>query len=153
MSIEIRRAQPSEAEVLTAIAHAAKRHWNYPEDWIAQWQLDLTITPEFIIENEVFVALVNEQIVGCCALVLTDSLAEIEHMWMRPEHMGTGVGRALFTHAKQRAAERGARSLELSADPNAEGFYARMGAKRIGEIFAGMSGQENRVLPRMSMKL
>ena len=153
MSIEIRRAQPSEAEVLTAIAHAAKRHWNYPEDWIAQWQLDLTITPEFIIENEVFVALVNEQIVGCCALVLTDSLAEIEHMWMRPEHMGTGVGRALFTHAKQRAAERGARSLELSADPNAEGFYARMGAKRIGEISAGMSGQENRVLPRMSMKL
>lgn len=153
MSIEIRRAQPSEAEVLTAIAHAAKRHWNYPEDWIAQWQLDLTITPEFIIENEVFVALVNEQIVGCCALVLTDSLAEIEHMWMRPEHMGTGVGRALFTHAKQRAAERGARSLELSADPNAEGFYARMGAKRIGEISAGMSGHENRVLPRMSMKL
>jgi GNAT superfamily N-acetyltransferase len=74
-------------------------------------------------------------------------------MWMRPEHMGTGVGRALFTHAKQRAEERGAQSLELSADPNAEGFYARMGAKRIGEIPAGMTGREDRTLPRMRISL
>jgi GNAT superfamily N-acetyltransferase len=153
MNLEIRRAHPSEAEVLTAIAHAAKRHWNYPEDWIEQWKPDLTITPEFISQNEVFVALVDKDIAGCCALVLTESLAEIEHMWLRPEHMGTGVGRALFEHAKRRAEERGAEVLELAADPNAEGFYARMGARRIGEIEAGMSGDESRVLPRMRMKL
>jgi GNAT superfamily N-acetyltransferase len=153
MKIEIRHAQPNEAEALTEIAHAAKRHWNYPEEWIGHWKLDLTITPDFIMGNEVFVAVVDEQIAGCCALVLTDSLAEIEHMWMRPEHMGTGIGRALFTHAKQRAEERGAQVLELSADPNAEGFYARMGAKHIGDIEAGMSGDEHRTLPRMRINL
>jgi N-acetylglutamate synthase-like GNAT family acetyltransferase len=153
MNIEIRRAQPNEAEVLTAIAHAAKRHWGYPEVWIEQWKPDLMITAEFIRDNEVFVAVLNEQIAGCCALVLTDSLAEIEHMWMRPEHMSSGIGRALFEHAKRRAEERGAQVLELSADPNAEGFYARMGAKRIGTIPAGMTGEESRVLPRMSMNL
>lgn len=153
MNIEIRRAHPDQAELLTAIAHAAKRHWNYPDEWVEQWKLDLTITPEFITQNEVFVAVVDEQVAGCCALVLTDSLAEIEHMWMRPEHMGTGIGRALFTHAKQRAEERGARVLELSADPNAEGFYAHMGAKRIGEIAGGMAGDESRVLPRMRINL
>jgi|SRR6476659_5568880 len=153
MNIEIRRAHPNDAEVLTAIAHAAKRHWEYPEDWIEQWKIDLTITPEFISEHEVFVALVDQKIAGCCALVLSDSLAEIEHMWMRPEQMGSGIGRALFEHAKRRAEERGARVLELSADPNAEGFYARMGAERIGKTPAGMSGDESRVLPRMSMNL
>jgi len=153
MNVEIRRAQPDEAEILTGIAHAAKRHWNYPEDWIDQWRPDLTITPEFITDNEVFVALIDKQIAGCCALVVTDSLAEIEHMWMRPEHMGTGIGRALFEHAKRRAEERGADVLELSADPNAEGFYAHMGAKRIGEIPAGMTGREDRVLPRMRINL
>jgi N-acetylglutamate synthase-like GNAT family acetyltransferase len=153
MNIEIRRAHSTEAEVLTAIAQTAKRHWNYPEDWIAQWKLDLTITPEFITDNEVYVALVDGQIAGCCALVLTDSLAEIEHMWMQPEHMGSGIGRALFAHAKRRAEERGASVLELSADPNAEGFYARLGAQRIGEISAGMTGEEDRVLPRMRINL
>jgi N-acetylglutamate synthase-like GNAT family acetyltransferase len=152
MRIEIRRANPEEADTLTEIAHAAKRHWNYPESWIQQWQTDLTITREFIATHEVFVATISGEIVGCCALVLTDSLAEIEHMWIRPEQMGTGVGRALFEHARERAMERGANVLELSADPYAEGFYARMGAKVIGEIPANMDGQ-SRVLPRMRIEL
>ena len=99
-----------------------------------------------------FVAIVKDEIVGCCALVVTDSLAEIEHMWIKPAHMGSGVGRALFTHASKRAAELKLRVLELSADPNAEGFYARMGATRIGEVRADMDGQ-SRVLPRMRIEL
>ena len=152
MRIEIRRANPEEADTLTEIAHAAKRHWNYPESWIRQWQTDLTITREFITTQEVFAATINGEIVGCCALVMTDSLAEIEHMWIRPEQMGSGVGRALFEHVRARAVERGANVLELSADPNAEGFYARMGAKRVSEVVADMDGQ-SRVLPRMRIEL
>jgi len=152
MRIEIRRANPDEADTLTEIAHAAKRHWNYPENWIRQWRTDLTITPEFITTHEVFVASINGEIVGCCALVVTDSLAEIEHMWIKPEQMGGGAGRRLFEHARSRAVQRGANVLELSADPYAEGFYARMGAKRIGEIPADMDGQ-TRVLPRMRIEL
>ena len=152
MNIQIRHADPDEGETLTAIAHAAKRHWDYPESWIEQWRADLTITPEFITNNEVFVATINDQIAGCCALVLTDSLAEIEHMWIKPESMGGGVGRALFAFAKARAKERGATVLELSADPNAEGFYERMGASTVGEVAADMDGQA-RVLPRMRIEL
>ena len=151
MRIEIRRAYPEEADILTEIAHAAKRHWNYPESWIQQWLSDLTITREFITTNEVFAAIINGEIAGCCALVVTASRAEIEHMWIRPEQMGNGVGRALFEHARARAVERGANVLELSADPYAEGFYVRMGAKRIGEIPADMDGQL-RVLPRMRIE-
>ncbi len=152
MSIEIRRARPEEAEALSEIALAAKRHWQYPESWIEQWRSDLTITPDFVSNNEVFVAILAGEVAGCCALVMTKSLAEIEHMWIKPEHMGSGVGRALFAHARARAAERGASMLELSADPNAEGFYERMGAKRIGEVRADIDGQQ-RLLPRIRMQL
>jgi len=150
--IEIRRATPVESDQLTALAHAAKRHWNYPQEWIDQWRSDLTLTPEFITNNEVFVALANDAIVGCCALVLSEGLAELEHMWIDPEQMGKGVGRALFEYASRRASELGFRELELSADPNAEPFYARMGAQRIGEIPADMFGQA-RVLQRMRVDL
>ncbi len=152
MDIQIRRARPNEAATLTAIAHAAKRHWNYPEGWIELWREELTITPDFINGNEVFVAAVNEEIAGCCALVVNDSLAEIEHMWIRPEHMGAGVGRALFEHARDRAIALQVPALELSADPNAERFYEHMGAVRIGEVRADMGGQA-RVLPRMKVEL
>jgi len=46
MNLHIRRAVPAEAGLLTEIAHAAKRHWGYPENWIRRWKSDLTITPE-----------------------------------------------------------------------------------------------------------
>lgn len=157
MDVHIRRARPDEAEVLTEIAHAAKRHWGYPANWIEQWKADLTITPDFIQNNEMYVAVGGEEIVGCCAIAFSDSPtgdspAELEHMWIRPEHIGTGVGRALFMHVRERAADLKVPVLEISADPNAEGFYRRMGAKRVGEIQSEIEGQL-RVLPRLSVNL
>ena len=152
MDIQIRRAQPEEAAALTEIAHAAKRHWGYPENWIEHWKDDLTITPDFIATNEMYVAVNGEEIAGCCALVMRDSLAELEHMWIRPEHMGNGVGRALFNQIVGRAKTLDAKAVDLSADPNAEGFYQRMGAARIGEVRSEIECQP-RALPRMSVDL
>lgn len=152
MDIQIRRAQPDEAATLTEIAHAAKRLWGYPESWIEHWKDELTITPDFIANNEVYVALAGHEIAGCCALVLRDSQAELEHLWIRPAHMGNGVGRALFQRIVARAAQLNIAGLEISSDPNAEGFYQRMGAKRIGEIQSEIDGH-SRALPRMSIDL
>jgi N-acetylglutamate synthase-like GNAT family acetyltransferase len=152
MEIQIRRAKPDEANVLTAIAHAGKRHWGYPENWIEHWKNDLTITPEFILRHEVYVALAGEKIVGCCALVCGEEQAELEHMWIKPEHIGTGVGRSLFLYLKERAVNLGLPALEISSDPNAEGFYQRMGAKRTGDVRSEIEGKP-RVLPRMTVEL
>jgi N-acetylglutamate synthase-like GNAT family acetyltransferase len=152
MDIQIRRAKPEEADTLTEISHAAKRHWGYPENWIAHWKPYLTITREFIEENEVFVAIADEKIMGCCAIVVGDSMVELEHMWIKPEHIGAGVGRKLFLHAKARARNLKIPTLEILSDPNAEGFYQRMGARRIGEVRSEIDG-EPRVLPRMKIEL
>src|SRR6266446_778260 len=152
MDIQIHRATPDEAAPLTEIAHTAKRHWGYPENSIEHWKDDLTITPDFITTHEMYVAVAGEVIAGCCAWVRRDSLAELERMWIKPAHMGNGVGRALFNQVVSRAKSLGARAVELSADPNAEGFYQRMGATRIGEVRSDVEGQP-RVLPRMSVDL
>jgi GNAT superfamily N-acetyltransferase len=152
MNVLIRRARPDEADALTILAHSAKRHWGYPAEWIDYWKPDLTLTPDFISNHEVFVATIDETIAGCCALVTSEGLAELEHMWIDPKLMGKGIGRALFEHSERRARELGFSTLELSADPHAEAFYERMGAKRIGDVAADMFGQ-SRVLPRMRVEL
>ncbi len=51
--MKIRKAKSNESEILTQIAQAAKRYWNYPERWLILWKDALTITPDFILKNEV----------------------------------------------------------------------------------------------------
>jgi GNAT superfamily N-acetyltransferase len=149
-ALEIHRAQPGDADALTRIAFAAKAHWGYPERWMERWRDALTITPEFIRRNEVHVATVEGEQAGFYALVGEGRRIELEHLWVLPERMGAGVGRALFEHAVRTAASLGAGVVGIEADPNAEGFYRQMGARRVGEIVYEIDGRE-RVLPLLAM--
>jgi GNAT superfamily N-acetyltransferase len=143
--MEIVRAKTDDAEALSRVSFAAKRHWGYPESWIERWQESLTITPEFIDHNEVYAAVADEGVIGFYALSGEGSEMELEHLWVLPEFIGTGVGRALFDHAVSRAAASGAEVLGIESDPNAEGFYLRMGARRVGEVSHAMDGQRRRL--------
>jgi len=151
-AFKIRPALGKDAATMTGIAHDAKRHWGYPEHWIQHWQEDLTISSDFINNNQVYVAEREGEIIGFYALVVGDQQAELEHMWVAPKHIGTGVGKELFIHAMQIAAGENISEVEISADPNAEGFYQRMGARRIGEVSSEIDGQTRR-LPRLRVDL
>lgn len=153
--MEIRRAQESDAAELTRIAHEAKRHWGYPERWIELWRDDLTLDPEFIAGNEVYVAEEGGEALGCYSLVTGVAGSPnwtLEHFWIRPAAMGKGLGRRLFEHARAVAAEAGASVLEIDADPNAEAFYLRMGAVRVDEVRSEIDGQP-RVRPLLHLRL
>jgi GNAT superfamily N-acetyltransferase len=147
----IRRAVPDESTTLTRIALDAKRYWGYPDDWIKHWESDLTISPEFISNNQVYVAEQGGEIQGFYALCISDTKAELEHMWVAPQLIGTGIGKELFLDAMERAAGLSVREVEISSDPNAAGFYERMGAKKIGEVDSDVKGQP-RKLPRMRIE-
>ena len=148
----IRNASPEDASTLTTIALDAKRYWGYPENWIRHWEPDLTITPSFIRDNHVYVDEADGEIRGFYALCVVGSKADLEHMWVRPEMIGTGIGKELFLDAMERAAKLNVEAVEISSDPNAAGFYKRMGATQIGEVDAPMDGQD-RKLPRLKVDL
>ena len=146
----IRAASRNDAPTLTQIALDSKRHWGYPEHWIKHWESDLTITSDFISKNHVYVAEDEGEIRGFYALCVVDDKAELEHLWVKPSYIGTGTGKELFLDAMERAGNMNVRKLELSADPNAAGFYERMGARQIGETDSAIDGQA-RKLPRMKI--
>ena len=148
--MKIRKASTEDHAQLTQLAHDAKRHWGYPENWIRHWQDALTITPEYLQTNQVFVAVDGEQIIGFYALTVSGERAELDHMWVSPNHMGTGVGKELFVHAMRLAKGQNLSKVEILSDPNAEGFYQKMGAYRTGESVSEVEGQP-RVLPRLTI--
>jgi len=152
MHVDIQRARPNQAESLTKIAFAAKRHWDYPERWIQIWSEILTVSTEFIEGNETYVAQVGDEPVGFYAIAIEENKASLEHMWVLPEYMGQSIGAKLFNHALSRCKELGVRALEIESDPNAQGFYEHMGAKRVGQSASEFDGQ-TRVLPILEINL
>lgn len=147
-TVNIRRAATEDAATLTRIAHDAKRHWGYPEHWIAHWQDDLTISPDFVAANQIYVAESEGDLVGFYALIIKKEKAELDHMWVAPAHIGSGVGKELFLHAMQTATGQSINAVEILSDPNAAGFYRKMGAHQVGEATSEIDGQ-SRTLPRL----
>ena len=150
--IEIRYAVPNEAEALSQIAIKAKAHWGYPENLMKVWKPTLTFSPKYFNENESWVAVVDNGPVAFYTLQEKAGTGWIENLWVLPEYIGKGVGRQLFLHALSRAREMGYTILQLEADPNAAGFYEKMGMSRIGERRSEADGQP-RVLPIMEIDL
>jgi GNAT superfamily N-acetyltransferase len=150
--MQIVRAKPQDAEALTEIAHAAKRHWGYPEKWIEIWRDTLTIRAEFIAANMAWCAMEDSRAVGFYVLTHESDGLHLDHLWIVPDAMGRGIGRALFEHAVEETRRLGHETLRIEADPNAEGFYARMGARRVGEAVTEIEG-ERRELPLLLYKL
>ena len=150
--MQIVRAKYEDAEALTAIAHAAKRHWGYPERWIEAWRDILTMRPEFLAANIACCAVEDDRAVGFYVLTKEDDGVHLDHLWIIPEAMGRGIGRALFEHAVAQAKDRGFNSLKIEADPNAESFYQRMGAELVGTSVSEIDG-EPRELPVMEYRL
>jgi GNAT superfamily N-acetyltransferase len=62
------------------------------------------------------------------------------------------IGRALFEHALAQIKKLGHRTLRIEADPNAEGFYTRMGARRVGVTVTRIENQR-RELPLLRYDL
>src|SRR5215216_2325865 len=147
----IRPASADDASVLTTIAQEAKRHWGYPEHWIKHWESDLTISSDFIRDNHVYVAEEDGEIQGFYALSVAGDKAELEHMWVTPARIGTGLGKELFLDAMERAATLNVGTIEISSDPNAAGFYKRRGATQIGKTDASVEGK-SRTLPRLKIE-
>ena len=150
MEIRVTRARPEQAERLSQIAYAAKSYWGYPSQWIELWHNQLTITRQFILRNEVYAAVDDDgTLLGFYALTGSGEVMKLDHLWVQPRSLHAGVGRKLFEHAVALATEAGAREIVIESDPNAEGFYQKMGAETVGEVTYELEGLP-RSLPLMA---
>ena len=150
--IDIGPAHTADAVRLSEIAFAAKAYWKYPAAWLEKWRTQLTIG-EGDIEDDTVVKLTSGgEIRGFYLLRKDAERLWLEHLWVDPKFIGRGLGRKLFEHAIATADETTFAAIYIESDPNAEGFYAAMGAVPIGENRSELDGTV-RELPLMEFKL
>jgi GNAT superfamily N-acetyltransferase len=142
----LRAAQPQEAAVLSALAFRSKAVWGYSREFMQACRGELTYTASEIARGGFVVAEEAGRIAGFYALApAADSAAELEALFVEPEKIGRGIGRALIEDAKARAVRRGACRMIIQGDPNAARFYAAAGGVPSGTRPSGSI--PGRVLP------
>jgi hypothetical protein len=146
--LELAPATAADAPLLTRLIRAGKAHWGYPPGWLAAWEGELTIAPEQIEAWHVRTATAQGELVGFFALAHHDGDWWLEHLWLVVGQIGRGFGGELFRRAVADATGLGAARVRIEADPNAEGFYLHMGARRDGERVWTWAGAP-RVVPRL----
>ena len=164
MTVVIRPLTAEEAHTvapeLAALGTRSKGAWDYDEGFMTRFGAQMaTWLPEFVggmRDDGGRVLLVAEDdgtTVGFAIVEQTDPAkpAWLEDLWIEPHRMRGGIGSQLLRAALEAARAAGRGALEFESDPNAEGFYLRMGARKIGEQVSDF--QAGRILPVMRFDL
>lgn len=148
----LRPARADERPLLDEICFRAKAHWGYDTVFMESVRDQIRVSPEAIALGHVWVALDGTGKPGGVMQVdrLNQTIADLSLMFIAPECMRLGFGRALFAKGCEIARDMGAWELVIDSDPQAAGFYAAMGAARIASAPTGYQG---RLLPRFSLRL
>ncbi|MCB1915697.1 MAG: GNAT family N-acetyltransferase [Rhodocyclaceae bacterium] len=129
------RARAADAPQLSALAFRSKAMWGYGARFIHACRGELHVGAATLgaRDRRCLVARHGGSIRGFCMLVReTAHRWELDALFVSPEAIRHGIGRALMRAACQRVARDGARELLIQSDPHAEGFYRKLGAAAVG---------------------
>ena len=132
-----------------------------PKEYFYIWQGELTISPEYIENNIVFVFENNDVVTGYYSVVELKENIEVcsmeiykgfwlEHMFLTPENMGKGIGTKMFNHLRKWCQYKGIDEVGILADPNSKGFYKKMGCEYQKEFPSTIA---NRTTPLFILKI
>lgn len=134
--------------MLSELAKKGKAHWGYPYSWLKLWEKDLSIDLKLLNESITYVLKCDDEISGFCLLQAKTDFIEIEHFWLKTELIGKGLGGRLLKHALKEFKNKYPR-MEVTADPQARGFYEKFGFKFLKEI---PSQPKGRSIPRLTLE-
>jgi N-acetylglutamate synthase-like GNAT family acetyltransferase len=148
----IRQARPDDATALTELTMRSKAHWGYDDVFLSAARRELEFRPEkFQPGFHVYLLEDGEVILGFYSLIPRGEEVELHDLFVEPGHIGTGCGKRLWDHAMTVARQLGFHTVIFTADPNAEPFYLRQGAVRVGQTASTISA--DRMLPLMQYRL
>ena len=127
--MRIRDARRAEAQALAALQRRSAWVWEEDRVWLERHPEAVFAPTEAIRQRHVRVAVAPDgALLGfSSAFPHAEGAWELDDLFVEPEHMGAGIGRALVQDVAARARAAGAQRLDVTANPRAEGFYEKLG--------------------------
>ena len=130
----IRPAVLGEGDDLTRLALRSKSHWGYDSAYLDRCWAPLHIDDSYIQSWPVMVLERQGQRIGYYTLKKVKDEDRLDNLWIDLPYIGKGFGKTLLMDAMGRARTMGWKSFRLAADPKAEPFYLKYGAKKLGFV-------------------
>jgi lactoylglutathione lyase len=132
----IRDAVSDEATALEALQRRSSDVWEEYREQLAAHPDAIEPPHQAIAEGRVRVAVdgSGRRLGFSVVLAAENGRCELDDLFVEPDSMGLGVGRLLVDDAAGRAAAAGAGRLDVIANPNALGFYERVGFRVTGDM-------------------
>jgi GNAT superfamily N-acetyltransferase len=130
-TVVIRRGSAADGGRLKEIAIASKGHWGYEPERVREWADRGDFGRETLERLALFIAEAGGRTVAWASVEARGETAWLADLWVEPAWIGKGIGTRLFRRAAEHARQTGAAVLEWEAEPNALGFYEKMGARRL----------------------
>lgn len=135
-------SKPRDSKFLTDTALLSKKYWGYDDSLMDLWKTDLEVSEEYILKNEVIKVYEQNRFIGFYGIkFINKDEAEIDHLWLIPGKIKKGLGRLIFNHIFVCLKLKNYNKATLVAEPNAKGFYEKMGGRVIGQFQSKVSGR------------
>lgn len=131
-SVQIRLARSDEQLALEQLQRRASLALGEYNDQLEAHPDAIELPLTQIERGEVLVADVEEEVAGFAVVVIEDDHAELDGLFVEPQHWRRGIGAALIDAAVHEARGKGL-SLMVVANPSAREFYERCGFALEGE--------------------
>lgn len=149
--MKIEKSEKEDHKILSEITYQGKAFWGYEKEQLEKWKNDLTITEEYIENNETFKLIVNDKTIGYYSILkLENEVIKLDNLFLLPEYIGKGYGKTLMNDCIEKAKENNIKKIILDSDPNAELFYKSFGFEVYDKLESSI---KNRFLLQMELSL
>lgn len=138
-------AEAKHTELLRDTLITSKGYWGYSQEQLEEWRSNLRFEEEYIAGNTVKLILKDKEVIGFFAIVKGDN-DELDHLWLLPKAIGKGYGNLVFEQILSECKALNITEFHIISDPDAEGFYLKKGAFKVGEVY---SEPQKRMLPKL----
>jgi GNAT superfamily N-acetyltransferase len=133
--METRIAMASDLGAIETVVRAAAMVWEEDRPFLEAHPDAIVVPVELVDRGQVRVAVQSDTVVGFSSYVITDAATwEVEDLFVRPDLMGQGIGRRLVDEMIAAATLSGCTQLEVTANPQALGFYEKLGFVAVGVV-------------------
>ncbi len=149
--LEIRIPTIEELPEASRLCIRSKAYWGYDKAFMQAVENELTVTENDLVNDEVAIAVTDGDMLGLVQVSASDGACYLEKLFVDPDHLGCGVGKAMFKWSVVVAHHTGCNEMIVEADPQAVQFYIKVGCIPAGNApSASISG---RTLPRLIFPL